>query len=177
MTEKEAALRYAELYNLLYWGNDGPQGVIGKKYGGPKRKDATIIEPASADYYMPLLDKAYKMKDAALFDRIEEELHDSKKERHLNFYKERILEVLGCKIEEIEPILQEIRSAEVADIVLAAIESLDYLPGLPKEKGTHSLGFYKKALRRNRRILEKELEASGVGGKRRQKISKILESI
>jgi len=131
--------------------------------------------------------KALKNKNIHELQKIYDELFDTPKVRYLRWYKEEIVNTLKCDMIEIKDILSNIKTVEEADIVLAAVNSNDFLPSLEKgyaaakkkklQKKKIQHDTYERWLRRNRRILEKDLQLIGVGLKRSQKISQILYSI
>ena len=124
--------------------------------------------------------RAFDINDIETLDMIYDEIRKTMSARNLNFYKNKILKSIGCNISEIEPMLNEIKNANEADIVLTSVEGSDWITKLPKQYPVdfiYSEYTYKDQVRLHRRMLEKDLKEVGVIDRRAQKISQIILSI
>lgn len=130
--------------------------------------------------YMGKADKAFDNGDIETLDMIYDEIRQPVDKRNLAFYKDKILQSIGCDISEIEDILDLIKNYYEAEIVLVSVEGSDWITKLPKQypvKPIYSKYTYSDQVKLHRRMLEKDLQEIGVGIRRAQKISQILLSV
>ena len=167
-----------------------------------------------SDYVQELIDKkklandekhyTLRLRQALIESDIEEiesiydELLLTEKKRPLRWYKNQILEVVGCSYTDIEDILHEIKSYEVADLILECIEGSSWITSLPKKsilkydyKNRNDLKKrlllkkqknYLKKIKEEKILIEKEKRTSLIAYEKqiklqRRKLEKELEKI
>ncbi len=130
----------------------------------------------SKKHFIRRLDDAYREGNIEEVDTIYDELLSPEKKLPLRWFKNKILETVGCHYGEIEDILDAIHNYIEADLVLECVEGSEWITDLPDEK--ISRYNYSKQVKFQRRKLEKLLKKdSKTGVNRAKKISQIVLSI
>jgi len=143
-------------------------------------------------FWICLMDEAYNAKDENTLENIAHDITTSgKDQRKLFFMKLSIRQQFPKKNgKAMQKILDEIKTYEIADIVLEAIEGSKHIVHLPigyaaskkrkqgKRSQRNTQYTYEQAIRRNRHILEKLLQKDcGIGVNKSERISQILNYI
>lgn len=129
-------------------------------------------------------DEIYEIKDLKIIRNITKKAF---KEIELYQYKQAIIKFIGSSGKIVLDCLECISTVEESDIVYEALIGTEHITLLPKgyaKAKEYKIKYrnkkyrpltYELALRRNRRILEKDLNEIGVGQQKAKKISKLFE--
>lgn len=201
---KDISIAYAETYMLLYGDllDEYDHKVLYQeeyqhKRGNPYQRyvnnfdetETGIHTNEELNYYLSIMDTAYQNNDLEIIYQIYSQLQLKRKERVIKWWHYKISKIIGWEQKKLQKILDKIKNEKEAEIIKNHIVINFDITSLPKGYSTakkyqqryrrshKKLYTYEQQLRKNRRVLEKQLQKIGAGLKRSQALSEILKYV
>ena len=194
---REISIAWAETYDILYgklYDEDDHKILFPEEYLNKKskpynrylkdyqQKDSGLYTSNEISYFLHEMEKAYNDSDLDAMYEIYDKLHQTRKIRIMDWWAHEISCTLGIPQKDINQILKSIKNETEAKIIRNNILINSNISTFPKShtivrnkyRKTEKICTYERALKKSRRILEKQLQNIGTGIKRSQKLSQIL---